>query len=61
MKTKKYKCPNCKELVATVVPTEELVSEKGYWDSGVRCPHCDSVFLKKVWPSGKVEVFRIAA
>lgn len=60
MKTKNYKCPNCKKLVATRVPTKDLVlPEKGYWDSGVRCPYCEFLFYKKVWPDGKIEVFSI--
>lgn len=59
MKTKNYKCPDCNKAIETRIPTKALVSEKGFWDSLVECPHCKKLHFKKVWPNGKIEVLII--
>lgn len=44
MKTKNYNCPDCNLFITTMVPTKDLVAEKGYWDSVVQCPHCGALY-----------------
>lgn len=55
LKIKHYPCPHCNTPIETRVPTKALVTDKGYWDSAVKCPSCGGLNFKKVWPGGKIE------
>ena len=56
---KKYKCPYCSNEIETRVPTEDLVSSKGYWDSMVKCNQCEGLHFKEIWPNGKIKIYRL--
>ena len=59
MKAKSYKCPDCNNPIETMIPTKDLVAQKGYWDSAVVCPHCKGSHFKKVCPGGKINIIRM--
>lgn len=54
-KLKSHDCPHCAKPIPTVIPTKDLVSSKGYWDSLSSCPFCDALYMVWVWPSGRIK------
>lgn len=54
-----YICPHCNKNLCTRVPTKDLVSSKGYWDSAKQCYKCGKLSFLIVYPTGRIKVRKI--
>lgn len=45
-----FDCPLCAKSIETPMPSKELVSHKGFWDSLTTCYHCGGHFFVVKYP-----------
>lgn len=51
-----WECEHCGDTNETVIPTPDLVNERGCWDSAKTCVECGELSFVQVYPDGDIIV-----